>query len=239
MKNKNRQTNNQPNNKNENLEIKPLKFELTEKQKIIHDTSLNNKDFKCYFLDALWGTGKSFLTTLISLKLLYANRVNKIIFIRKPSECSLSIGFTPGSIEEKMAPYNRIFFDKLSELIPKSEIDKLIKEGKIECLPVGFIQGLSFPRTALIVDESSGMSFDEILLILSRCAEFSKIFFIGDSINQNFSGDKSGFRDMFNLLSDKESRDNGIYTFEMMDEKDIVRSSFVRFLMRKTGKIKV
>ena len=237
MKNRNRSANNSP-NKNENSLFKPQKFELTEKQKNIFDIAVNNKDFKCYFLDALWGTGKSFLTTLISLNLLYQNKVNKIIFLRKPVECSMSIGYTPGTIEEKMGPYNRVFFDKLEELIPKSEIIKLQKENKIECLPVGFIQGLSWPRTAVIVDESSAMSFDEILLILSRCGEYSRIFFIGDSVNQNFVGNESGFRKMFELFSDQISKDNGIYTFEMKEEKDIVRSFFVRFIMKKTGKIK-
>lgn len=237
MKNRNK-SDGDNSNINNNNPIKPPKFQLTEKQKYIFDLATQDKNFKAGMIDALWGTGKSFLTTLIALNLLYQNKVNKIIFLRKPAECSLSIGFTPGSIEEKMAPYNRVFFDKLEELIPKSEIIKLQKEGKIECLPIGFIQGLSWTRTAIIVDESSALSFDEILLILSRVAEYSKIFLIGDSVNQNFVGNKSGFRDMFNLLSDNESKDNGIHTFEMQQESDIVRSGFVRFLMRKTGKIK-
>jgi hypothetical protein len=73
---------------------------------------------------------------------------------------------------------------------------------------------------------------------LTRCGEFTKIFFIGDSVNQNDIGAKSGFRKMFDLFNDRESSDFGIHCFELRDYSDIVRSGLLRFVMEKAGLIK-
>ena len=220
MKNKNRSANgnaNIPNNKNQ---IIKERFEYNERQLEIIHAGLN-KETKSIFIDGIWGSSKSYLSVLISLKLLYQNKINQIIYVRNPVESSTTskTGFLPGDIAEKMAPYNQIFFDKLGELLPKSEVEKLIKENKLACIPLGFARGLS-------------------ILLLSRCGEHTKIFFVGDSLNQNDIGNKSGFRQMFDLLSDEESKENGVFTFERQKMEDIVRSGFVRFIMKKTGKIK-
>jgi phosphate starvation-inducible PhoH-like protein len=124
MKNKNRADNGNS-NKNE-LYIKE-RFNYTEKQKSILEIS-QKKEVKSIFIDGLWGSGKSFIAVLIALKLLSQKKVNGILYVRNPIESSSTsrIGFIPGTIEEKMLPYNQIFFDKLNEFISKSEIEKLI-----------------------------------------------------------------------------------------------------------------
>lgn len=215
------------------------RYKLSEKQQQIVDIGLDNKT-RCLLIDGLWGTSKSYLATFISLKLLQEKKIDEIIFIRNPIEASSTgkIGFLKGDISEKMSPYNAVFFDKLKELLNKSDIDKLQKEERINCLPLGFTRGLSWNCKAIIVDEAASMTWDDILLLLTRCGEFTKIFFIGDSVNQNDIGNRSGFKQIFNLLSDEDSKTQGIHTFELKNESDIVRSGFVRFIMRKTGKIK-
>lgn len=221
----------------EPLEIKE-RFKLTEKQQSILNCGLS-KECKCLFLDGIWGSSKSYLATLISLKLLSNKRIDQIIYIRNPIEASTmgKIGFIKGDTSEKMLPYNQIFFDKLDELLYKQDIDKLNKENRFICLPLGFTRGLSWSCKAIIVDEAASMTYDDILLLLSRCGEFTKIFFIGDSLNQNDIGTRSGFSTIFKLFSDQESKDNGVFTFELKESSDIVRSGFVRFIMKKLGKI--
>ena len=117
---------------NFNLGIKE-RSDLTEKQKNLLETSLN-KNTKCVFIDGLYGTSKSYLAVLSSLKLLNAKKVDEIIFIRNPVESSTTgkIGFIPGTSEEKMAPYNAILFDKLEEMLPESDIAKLKKDNRIK-----------------------------------------------------------------------------------------------------------
>jgi len=153
--------------------------DLTEKQKHLLETSLS-KNSKCVFIDGLYGTSKSYLAVMASLKLLNAKKVDEIIFIRNPVESSTTgkIGFIPGTSEEKMAPYNAILFDKLEEMLPEADIAKLKKDNRINCHPVGFVRGRSWNCKAVIVDEASSMTWDDLFLVLTRCGEFTKIFFI-------------------------------------------------------------
>ena len=213
--------------------------DLTDKQISILEAAMDKRT-KCIFIDGLYGTSKSYMSVLASLNLLNLKKVDEIIFIRNPVESSTTgkIGFIPGSSEEKMAPYNAILFDKLEEMLPESDIQKLKKDNRINCYPVGFVRGRSWNCKAIIVDEASSMSWDDLFLILTRCGEFSKIFFIGDSVNQNDIGSKSGFKKMFNLFNDEESRHFGIHCFELKEYTDIVRSGLLRFVMEKAGLIK-
>lgn len=213
--------------------------DLTERQKVILETMLH-KDTKCVFIDGFWGTGKSFLSILAATKLLNDRRVSDLLFIRNPVESSTSgkIGFLKGSVEEKMAPYIQILHDKLEEILPKNEIDLLAAENRIQGLPLGFTRGLSWNAKVIVVDEAASLSYEDILLLMSRCGKFTKLFFIGDSENQNDIGSKSGFKKMFDQFSDMESKENGVFTFELKEETDIVRSDFVRFILKKVGKIK-
>jgi len=221
-----------------NLNIKE-RTDLTEKQKEILNIAAN-KNTKCVFIDGLYGTSKSYLAVMSSLKLLNAKKVDEVIFIRNPVESSTTgkIGFIPGTSEEKMAPYNAILFDKLEEMLAESDIAKLKKDNRINCHPVGFVRGRSWNCKAVIVDEASSMTWDDLFLILTRCGEFTRIFFIGDSVNQNDIGAKSGFRKMFDLFNDQESKDFGIHCFELREYSDIVRSGLLRFVMEKSGLIK-
>lgn len=213
--------------------------DLTEKQVDILNTCLH-KSTRCVFIDGLYGTSKSYLSVLASLKLLDAKRVDEIIFIRNPVESSTTgkIGFIPGTSEEKMAPYNAILFDKLEEMLPECDISKLKKDNRINCYPVGFVRGRSWNCKAIIVDEASSMTWDDLFLLLTRCGEFTRIFFVGDSVNQNDIGSRSGFRKMFELFNDEESKAFGMHCFELRDYDDIVRSGLLRFVMEKAGLIK-
>jgi len=215
------------------------KFVLTEKQKAILQTGLS-KETKCVLIDGIYGSSKTYLAVLMALKLVKDKKCDQVIYIRNPVESSTTgkIGFLKGDNNEKMAPYNEVFYAKIAELLEKGDADRLTKEERLVCIPLGFTRGLSWNCKAIIIDEASSMSFDDLILLLSRCGEFTKIFVVGDSINQNDIGSKAGFRKMFDLLSDEDSKSNGVFTFELRDASDIVRSGFLRFLMRKTGKIK-
>lgn len=213
--------------------------DLTTKQQEILE-AMGDKKTRCVFIDGLWGTSKSYLSILASLRLLKEKKVDGIIYVRNLVESSTTgkVGLLPGSIEDRTAPYNAIFYEKLDEFLPAPTISQLKLDQRVECLPLSFARGRSFNCKAIVVDEAASMTFDDLLLLLSRCGPFTRIFIVGDSINQNDIGSKSGFSKMFRQFSDEESQQNGVFTFEMKDKADIVRSGFVRFVMEKTGMIK-
>jgi phosphate starvation-inducible PhoH-like protein len=214
-----------------------LRDDYTEKQKVILET-MEDKKTRCVIIDGLWGTTKSYCAILGALKLLNSGKVKKILYVRSPCESSntATIGLLPGSLEERMAGYNAIMMDKLNELLPSAEAKKLIDEGFIEFIPPGLIRGRSFNATAIVVDECSQLSWEDLLLIVSRAGEFTRVFFIGDNYQRDIKN--SGFERFFKTFDDMDSKEHGIYTFELKDRSDILRSGFLRYVMEKVGTLK-
>ena len=211
--------------------------DLTERQKTILEVA-THKDTRGILIDGYWGTSKSYLAVLASLRLLNQHRVSDIIYVRAgDSSNGNKIGYLPGDASAKMAPYNAVFYDKLEELLPRIDIDRLKKEDRVICVPLGFIRGLSWSCKAIIVDEAAGMTFEDLVLLLSRCGEFTRIFFIGDSKNQNDIGNRSGFERLYRYFDDQESKDNGVHAFKLRNKEDLVRSGFIRWALGKVGVI--
>jgi phosphate starvation-inducible PhoH-like protein len=213
--------------------------DLTEKQIEILKTAIN-KDTKAIWIDGIYGSGKTFLAVLASLKLLSQKKIDQIIYIRNPVESSTTgkVGFLKGELSEKMSPYASIVYDKLDELLPQGQIEMLKMEERVDAIPLGFCRGKSWNCKAIIVDEASSMSADDLTLLLTRCGEFTKIFLVGDSHHQNDIGAKAGFRKLFDVFNDQESKDNGVFCYELQEKTDIVRSGFVRFVLEKLGAFK-
>lgn len=206
--------------------------DLTEKQVDILKAALD-KDTRCLFLDGIYGSGKTWTAVLAALKLLGQKKVDQIIYIRNPVESSSTgkMGFLKGDLSEKLEPYASIVYDKLEELLPPAEIHALKEEGRVECIPLGFTRGKSWNCKAIIVDEASSLTYEDFVLLLTRCGEFTRIFFTGDSFHQSDIGAKTGFRKMFDKFNDEVSKENGVHCYELRDKADIVRSGFVRFVL--------
>jgi len=205
----------------------------TEKQKAFIDLALN-KDIKLILIKGPAGCSKTLLSTYCALKLISEKKVSDITYIRSAVESSdASIGFLPGTAEEKMAFYNLPFIDKLDELLHKSDVDRLQKENRVITFPINFCRGLNWNTKAIIVDEAQNSSMKEIITILTRIGKFSKCFVLADPDQADLpNGKRGGFEKLYRLFSDKESAENGIATFEF-GEEDVMRSELVRFLTKK------
>lgn len=212
---------------------------LTEKQNKIIETMIH-KDTRCVFIDGLYGCSKTYLAVYASLQLLNSGKVDEIIYIRNPVESTTTgkLGFVPGTADEKLEPYVAPLIEKLDEFLDTKDVDRLKKEKRISGFPLGFVRGHSWNCKAIIVDEAASLTRDDIILLMTRCGPFTRIFFIGDSANQNDIGNKTGFRNMLERFWDQDSRDNGVHVFEMREKSDVVRSGFARFVMEKIGLLK-
>jgi len=193
---------------------------------------LQNKTTKLVFISGPAGTAKTYTSILAGLTLLNHKRVSEIVYVRSIVESSENkLGFLPGEMDEKMSPYIQPLIDKLEELLPKHDIDKLKKEERIHGFPINFLRGLSWNAKCIVADEAQNMSKKELITLITRVGEFSKLFICGDPDQSDING-KSGFVPMMNVFDDEESRNNGIYVFKF-DEDDIVRSGLVKFILKK------
>ena len=119
--------------------IKINERELTNKQNELLKTLLD-KNTKMVFISGPAGTSKTFTSILAGLKLINEKKVSEIIYVRSAVESSDSkLGFLPGEMDEKMSPYIQPLVDKLEELLPKCDVEKLKKEERIHGFPINFL----------------------------------------------------------------------------------------------------
>ena len=218
------------------LAIKDLNW--TEKQKRFIDTALD-KETKIMLVDGPAGSSKSVLATYCALKLLNEKRVSDIIYIRSAVESSDSkLGFLPGDADEKLHFYNLPFIEKLDELLPRAEVDKLEKEKRISMYPVNYARGMSWNAKCVIFDEVQNSSLKEITTVLTRLGRFSRCFVLADPMQTDLPQSKAGgFEKCYDIFSDKEGQENGVFTCRF-DEEDIMRSPLIKFLVKRFKQIK-
>ncbi len=208
-----------------------IRRELTEKQNKFLELALDRK-VKMMLVTGPAGTTKTYLAVLAALMLMNEKKVSDILYVRSIVESAdVKMGTLPGEADEKLSPYKRPLVDKLDELLPRGEVQYLIKDNRIEGLPVGYVRGLNWNAKAIIGDEAQNLTKKELITLLTRVGEFSKLFLLGDPQQADING-RSGFQPIFNLFNDDESKEHGIYTFEFT-EADILRSALVRFIVNK------
>ncbi len=88
------------------------------------------------------GTGKTYVATHFAAEQLYYKKVDKIIITRPAVEaCGESMGFLPGTLEEKFLPYLLPYMETFNELLGKSFTEYCLKTGAIEAVPLAFMRG--------------------------------------------------------------------------------------------------
>lgn len=192
-----------------------------------------DRNTKLVFIDGPAGTSKTFLSLLAGLRELNKGGMGEIIYVRSLIEsASKSIGSLPGELDEKFGPFLIPLQDKLDELLSKPDIDKLKKENRIKTIPINFLRGANFNATFLIADEIQNFSFGEIQTLITRQGKYSKFILCGDIMQSDITHGKSGFKEMFDIFNNQESRDNGVFCVKF-DSEDIVRSGLVKFIVEK------
>lgn len=194
-----------------------------------------DKTAKLIFVSGPAGTSKTFLAVLHALKMINEKRVSDLVYIRSAVESAdAKLGFLPGEADEKLAPYIQPLLDKMAEMLPKGDIDVLLKEERVTGVPVGFLRGLNWNAKVIITDEAQNLTYKELFTLITRTGEFSKVFILGDPEQSDING-KSGFIKMISHFDDEESRQNGIHVFRFTED-DIVRSGLVQFIIKKVKK---
>lgn len=205
-------------------------FPWTEKQKIFIEAGLD-KGTNYIMCEAPPGVGKTLVSIYIGLRLLAQKRISNIYFVRLPIEsASKGLGFLPGLAQDKMSVYEGPLYDQLNSLLPPSQVAKLIKDGFIQSVPLGYVKGRTFNSALILVDEAEDLSTREMLLIMGRLGKFAKMFLIGDPDQSNVRD--SGFKATLDEFNDPESMEKGIYCFSF-DESDIKRSGILSYVIKK------
>lgn len=209
------------------------KYDLTPVHKSFTELCYNNKT-KIAFVDGPAGTAKTYCAALAAMNMLKAHRVDEVVYIRSIIEsASKSMGSLPGEVDDKFLPWTLPLQEKLSEIISTSTMKMLFDRSIVKAVPVNYVRGLTFKDSVVIVDEAQNLTKSELVTIMTRFGEDSKMMVIGDTLQADIGG-KSGFADIYNTFNDKESEENGVYCFKFTDN-DIMRSEMLKFIVKKLG----
>jgi len=107
-------------------------------------------------------------------------KVEKIIVTRPAVSADEDLGFLPGTLEEKMAPWTRPIFDVFSGIFLCNEIENMIQEGIIEISPLAYMRGRTFKNAYIIADEMQNATPSQMKMLLTRIGENSKMAVTGD-----------------------------------------------------------
>ena len=131
----------------------PIKFniQLNEEQKRAKELILTST---ITVLRGKAGSGKSLLAANIALDLLFKKDIEKIIITRPTVVAGEDIGYLPGDVNEKLAPFTAPVYENMHRLYNKEKIEKCIVEGEIEIVPVSFMRGRNFTNCLVVVDEA-------------------------------------------------------------------------------------
>jgi phosphate starvation-inducible protein PhoH and related proteins len=177
------------------------------------------------------GTGKTFVATKWACEELAARRISKIIVTRPAVEAGgEKLGFLPGELEEKFAPWFEPFRRIMVAEFGETHLENLMKRGRIEVAPMCHLRGLTFEDAVVILDEAQNSTPMLMKLFLTRIGENCHVIVNGDVDQKDIPG-KSGLEDAIERLETMEGVGRLQFT-----EDDIVRSGFVRDLLKRYRK---
>jgi phosphate starvation-inducible PhoH-like protein len=178
------------------------------------------------------GTGKTMLAVQVGIKLFQEGKFDKIIVTRPAVSVDEDLGFLPGTMQEKMAPWTRPIFDVLGEYYLKKDIENMITEGVIEISPLAYMRGRTFKNAYIIADEMQNATPNQMKMLLTRLGEGSKMVVTGD-LNQADRLDDNGLIDFIRHINEHKSLK--CIDLQHFDKKDIERHNAVKEVLSVYG----
>jgi phosphate starvation-inducible PhoH-like protein len=138
------------------------------------------------------GTGKTYLAVAKAVEQLEKGDVARIVLSRPAVEAGESIGFLPGAMEEKLAPYLRPLYDALADRLSPKRLKALMLEGLIEIAPIGYMRGRTLNNAFVVVDEAQNCTYGQLKMLLTRLGWHSTMVVTGDPAQTDLLPELSG-----------------------------------------------
>jgi phosphate starvation-inducible PhoH-like protein len=172
------------------------------------------------------GTGKTYLAIAKAVEALEQNRVGRIVLSRPAVEAGESLGFLPGDMQEKLAPYLRPLYDALTERLGTKRLKALLADGFIEIAPVAYMRGRTLNDCFVVIDEAQNCTYGQLKMLLTRLGWRSTMVLTGDPDQTDLLPGISGFGDIAERLDRVPE-----ISVVRLGEADIVRHPLVASML--------
>ncbi len=169
------------------------------------------------------GTGKTYIPARLAARRLLDGTISKIVICRVAvSAPKHALGFLPGKIDQKLAPWLVPVFDGLRAEMSATTLDKLRQENRIEVIAFEHLRGRSLQDSCIILDEAQNANIADLKLFLTRIGENSQVVVTGD-LDQIDVRDSGLLHALY--LAERYNVPMRVVRF---DESDVVRSAFTK-----------
>ena len=186
------------------------------------------------------GTGKTWLACHAAAQAVQRGEVDRIVLTRPivPVDGEDGLGFLPGSLESKMDPWTRPMLDVLSPLLLKSTATH--KAATVEVIPLTYMRGRTFDRTFIIADEMQNSTPNQMLMLVTRIGNESRLVITGDPMQTDrtpdvVAGRSNGLSDLEKRLAQTEHDNTGLQNIRRvyLTTEDVQRSALVTELLER------
>ena len=174
------------------------------------------------------GTGKTYLAMAMAVNALKNQEISRIILTRPAVEAGESLGFLPGTYEEKVNPYLRPLYDALYDMMDVDRIQRSLERGILEVAPLAYMRGRTLNDSFIILDEAQNCTSEQMKMFLTRLGFDSKTVITGDITQSDLpQGKTSGLVHAREILKGIE----GIRFIEFSGT-DVVRHELVQEIVK-------
>jgi phosphate starvation-inducible protein PhoH and related proteins len=146
------------------------------------------------------GTGKTYLAVSAAVDALLTGAVARIVLTRPAIEAGESLGFLPGDINAKLAPYLRPLDDALTERLGGKRLKQLIGERAIEIAPIAYMRGRTLNNAFIVIDEAQNCTYGQIKMLLTRLGANARMVVTGDPDQSDLLDGLSGLAEIARRL---------------------------------------
>jgi len=202
------------------------------KNQELYLNKLNDDTKNIVFAIGPAGTGKTLLAVQMGIRLYQEGKIDKIIVTRPAVSVDEDLGFLPGDLNEKMAPWTRPIFDVLGEYYNQKDIENMLYEKIVEISPLAYMRGRTFKSAYIIADEMQNATQNQMKMLLTRLGEGSKMVVTGDLAQADRLKDNGLINFIERVHQHKKLEYIDLVTF---DNKDIERHDAVREVLEIYG----
>jgi phosphate starvation-inducible protein PhoH and related proteins len=208
-----------------------LKVELTPKQHELYKMIRNNA---FTIVQGPAGTSKTFSACYTALGLLADGKIDRIIITKPLVEANeKSMGFLPGTMQEKIEPHMKSYFHNFEKIVGKFMFDAMLAAGIIEINVLNFMRGDTLDNALMIMDEAQNLTMSEAMLWITRMGKTSKAVMMGDVSQYDIKKRDAKFLNFIDILADIEEVKHFKFT-----EDDIMRHELLKKIVERYEKWK-
>jgi phosphate starvation-inducible PhoH-like protein len=172
------------------------------------------------------GTGKTAVATMLAVDEFKKGNIKQLVVTRPIVEVGDTLGFLPGTVEQKQAPYLAPIYSVLLSRLGRGQLEYCLKAGSIEAIPLELMRGRNFNDCWVLLDEAQNTTVGQMKMFLTRVGKNAKVVINGD-VNQIDIDCQSGLIDATHRFNKIPGVGFCYFTWD-----DVVRSRIVKEILK-------